>query len=446
MSAALRGPSDELASPSEPVKGGSRSLRAKSLDWLGAEEEKDREKFLILLSTQRLPCPQCERDWHAARVYVDSLKKAVYDVEQWTDYLSLKNKLPIADKVSQGGARRGTSGRGRPKNLSSPAISRPHKTTPKPPPPSGPPPQTTATSHSKEAKFQRAVTMLVEMGFTDVEMNQAVVVACGGDFQSALEMILQANNSTSNSSKRAKSFSHAPKQGTTHRPSPPIKYKPILPTQRPPSRKSEFILAQCARCRAKLRIHSSIRTFICGVCKTECQLSGDVRSHGACIGCNSMLRYRPADTLIKCPICSIVIETKSWTPHRYTPTPPPSNPSRFTTKPQSTPPLRPQPVVRPHVSSQSHHMSTPNGDDSETDVGTVHDLLDSPKFIEGKVVGIEDPPPKNVEGKVIAIEEPSVNVLGEVHAPINMKPADVSKEESTEGDEKGSPTHGTASV
>lgn len=51
-------------------------------------------RFLRRLSKHLLPMPQNYKEWYAAKIYLDHKKKSIYDVEQWTDYLKLKNKFP----------------------------------------------------------------------------------------------------------------------------------------------------------------------------------------------------------------------------------------------------------------------------------------------------------------------------------------------------------------
>jgi len=155
------------------------NCKGRAVDWLGGDDQEERESFMVRLSTQKLPMPQTESDWHAARIYVDSLQKSVYDVEQWCDYLSLKNKLPI-DCVPRRRASTGGVPSPATPNYQSRGTSRRNPTfpspPPKPPPPPGPPPK------SQEIKIQRAVSQLVEMGFCDLAQNQAVVIACDGNF------------------------------------------------------------------------------------------------------------------------------------------------------------------------------------------------------------------------------------------------------------------------
>jgi quinol monooxygenase YgiN len=63
------------------------------------EEIKKRKIFIVKLANLRLPMPQNEGQWHSARIYIDELKKSVYIVEQWEDYLKLKNKHPYYDFI-----------------------------------------------------------------------------------------------------------------------------------------------------------------------------------------------------------------------------------------------------------------------------------------------------------------------------------------------------------
>lgn len=37
----------------------------------------------------QLPMPQSESQFHAARIFLDTENRAVYDVEQWLDYIQL---------------------------------------------------------------------------------------------------------------------------------------------------------------------------------------------------------------------------------------------------------------------------------------------------------------------------------------------------------------------
>ena len=52
-------------------------------------ENEARESFVKLLKEKRLPIPNTESEFHAARFYSDQLENSVYDVEQWQEYLDL---------------------------------------------------------------------------------------------------------------------------------------------------------------------------------------------------------------------------------------------------------------------------------------------------------------------------------------------------------------------
>lgn len=54
-----------------------------------AQDKRDRAVFVRKLTKRRLPIPSSECEFHAARFYSDQLGKAVYDVEQWQEYLQL---------------------------------------------------------------------------------------------------------------------------------------------------------------------------------------------------------------------------------------------------------------------------------------------------------------------------------------------------------------------
>lgn len=71
--------SSDLLRP-EDIQGGA---------WVG-DDLKARSAFMELLAQQSLPMPQNEAQFHASRVYVDSLGCSVYSVEQWMDYLRVK--------------------------------------------------------------------------------------------------------------------------------------------------------------------------------------------------------------------------------------------------------------------------------------------------------------------------------------------------------------------
>lgn len=58
------------------------------------EDTKKRKNFIRKLSKKLLPMPQNEGQWHAARIYIDEKKISVYNLEQWEDYLKIKNKHP----------------------------------------------------------------------------------------------------------------------------------------------------------------------------------------------------------------------------------------------------------------------------------------------------------------------------------------------------------------
>ena len=64
-----------------------------SLSWLSPEDVGQRKRFLEALIQQGLPLPRSELDYHAARVYIDSEDRSVYDIEQWTDYIQLTNRF-----------------------------------------------------------------------------------------------------------------------------------------------------------------------------------------------------------------------------------------------------------------------------------------------------------------------------------------------------------------
>lgn len=54
--------------------------------------------FLKQLALYNLPSPQLYKDWYAARIFYDNINDYKYDVEQWVDYLKLKNKYPYFKK------------------------------------------------------------------------------------------------------------------------------------------------------------------------------------------------------------------------------------------------------------------------------------------------------------------------------------------------------------
>eukprot|EP00941_MAST-03F_sp_MAST-3F-sp1_P002478 g2478.t1 len=62
--------------------------------WLGSREKEmeARSEFVCKLDfDEELPCTEAE--WHAARIYIDSQRTAVYDVEQWRDYCELRDSF-----------------------------------------------------------------------------------------------------------------------------------------------------------------------------------------------------------------------------------------------------------------------------------------------------------------------------------------------------------------
>jgi hypothetical protein len=61
-------------------------------------DKEKRYNFMVELSKKVLPIPQKEGEWHAARIYIDSINDSVYDIEQWEDYLKLKNRHPYCTK------------------------------------------------------------------------------------------------------------------------------------------------------------------------------------------------------------------------------------------------------------------------------------------------------------------------------------------------------------
>mmetsp|Transcript_12739 Transcript_12739/g.31274 ORF Transcript_12739/g.31274 Transcript_12739/m.31274 type:complete len:444 (+) Transcript_12739:261-1592(+) len=273
--------------------------------WLGDNDEKDREEFLLNLSRQKLPMPQNEGDWHAARVYVDSLQRSLYDIEQWRDYLSLKNKLPIA---SPRGRSFTFSGKPSKKKLS-PARSRskPRPKSRKPPPPPGPPPG------SPEFKLQMSVSQLVDMGFTDIPTVEAVVIACNGDFHQALNMLLtSATNQKRGRYNQFQPHAHtAESKGSTNQRR--NRTQSWAPTGHAP-KQIPSIFVSCGACRSKLRVQAGVQTFICGVCQSKNILT----SQRPCPSCGCGLRYHPSSKHIMCPRCSTVIETRTWNLVRVT--------------------------------------------------------------------------------------------------------------------------------
>lgn len=58
------------------------------------KDTRKRKRFIVKLAKKLLPMPQNEGQWHAAKIYVDERKESFYNVEQWEDYLKIKNKHP----------------------------------------------------------------------------------------------------------------------------------------------------------------------------------------------------------------------------------------------------------------------------------------------------------------------------------------------------------------
>ena len=59
------------------------------------KDTRKRKRFIVKLAKKLLPMPQNEGQWHAAKIYVDERKESFYNVEQWEDYLKIKNKHHI---------------------------------------------------------------------------------------------------------------------------------------------------------------------------------------------------------------------------------------------------------------------------------------------------------------------------------------------------------------
>jgi len=71
---------ESLSVDDEPLKADSSDEPAeqeKSLSWLDDDEAQQREDFLTLLIQKNLPVPKGERDFHAARVYIDKEDRSV---------------------------------------------------------------------------------------------------------------------------------------------------------------------------------------------------------------------------------------------------------------------------------------------------------------------------------------------------------------------------------
>lgn len=98
-------PAQETSSQSGPNGDDGLPQRQSRLSWLSPEDVGQRKQFLEALIQQGLPLPRSELDYHAARVYIDSEDRSVYDIEQWTDYIQLTNRFtPPPAKGGGGGA------------------------------------------------------------------------------------------------------------------------------------------------------------------------------------------------------------------------------------------------------------------------------------------------------------------------------------------------------
>ena len=60
--------------------------------WIG-DDTAERQEFLKLCASAGVRLPQTECEFHAARMYIDDLDKAVYDFETWGDYVQLKSEM-----------------------------------------------------------------------------------------------------------------------------------------------------------------------------------------------------------------------------------------------------------------------------------------------------------------------------------------------------------------
>eukprot|EP00471_Norrisiella_sphaerica_P003278 CAMPEP_0184488992 /NCGR_PEP_ID=MMETSP0113_2-20130426/14033_1 /TAXON_ID=91329 /ORGANISM="Norrisiella sphaerica, Strain BC52" /LENGTH=373 /DNA_ID=CAMNT_0026872145 /DNA_START=157 /DNA_END=1278 /DNA_ORIENTATION=+ len=263
--------------------------------WLGTSDEKDRENFMVCLATKKLPMPQTESDWHAARVYVDSLQKSVYDVEQWRDFLQLKNKLPIDSprrRERRGSSKSSRSSSHTPRPRSSITLSSRLKGTPKPPPPPGLPP--------REMKLQRCISMLVDMGFTDITTVEAVAVAYDGDFHQCLNTLL--------SSKQGKSIEPDQKAPRSVSDGRLTLQNRVWNGSGGRTPENDMIIVSCGACKSQLKVHNSTCQFVCGVCRTRCALT----HQQPCPGCGCKLKFRRTNPHVMCPGCGSVIDTRSW--------------------------------------------------------------------------------------------------------------------------------------
>eukprot|EP00941_MAST-03F_sp_MAST-3F-sp1_P004556 g4556.t1 len=78
-----------------------------SHQWLGVDDSSERKNFINILLEAGIVIPLTESEFHAARIWYDSLNRAVYDAEQWVDYLELKGR-PIFDRSSNSGSENDT--------------------------------------------------------------------------------------------------------------------------------------------------------------------------------------------------------------------------------------------------------------------------------------------------------------------------------------------------
>lgn len=258
-----------------------------SATWMPQGDQKEKESFMLELTRLKLPFPQRPGDWHAARVYIDSLNKSIYDVEQWCDYLRIKGKLPLlareSEPVETKNAIRSPLSEPSARSLTS------RRRNSAPPLPRGPKP----SNVRKTAHLQRSVSILFEMGFKDISQTTDVLVACGGNFESALNALLSSSSSSSSTTSARQTTSASTSESK-------------FTTLRTPN---HSVSVQCPRCRSILRLPSSAHTFACVRCGTK----SFVTRMRPCMACRTQLRYFTRDPIVRCPRCLVQINTRQWT-------------------------------------------------------------------------------------------------------------------------------------
>jgi len=183
----------------------------------------------------------------------------MYDLEQWRDFLRLKNKLPIESPRRRNATRKLPQSAPRPRGSGRAINTATATPPPKPPPPPGLP--------SHIAEYQRVVSMLVEMGFLDIPTVQAVVVACKGDLDQCITLLTQSPPQRNGHPSRGRSATNPHlRSDQKSRPPPRPNVRQSRRSWAGPGSDSTLIV-RCGHCRTSNRIPRSTRTFVCGVCR-----------------------------------------------------------------------------------------------------------------------------------------------------------------------------------